>query len=258
MYFRLNNIEYQVESCSVRFDIIPHNQNLKMFIDIDAKTDNDSIDSELCEIHLYHNNGFEIGGKSLRNLTGKKFEWTKATNRMGEEAGTLYVLEHEEVTSGVIEILGINKETICIKWTGLANIYWNDEFGENVPFETEIETKIPEIPKFKVINGMETTKAKLDKNTELELLNFDEILKECNRCRVMWQNNDRDAWEKYDAILNLKIIYKGVEYNGQAIYKGSATQCNMVLDDNCPVKIKITKTTIDTTFGKFNFYVVCE
>ena len=120
MYFRLKDIEYKIESCSVRFDLVPSNQNLKMYIDIDAKTDSDSIDYELNEIHLYHNNGFEIGGKSLRKLAGKKFEWDKKTNRLGEEAGTLYVLEHEDVTSGTIEILDIDKEKIHIKWSGYA------------------------------------------------------------------------------------------------------------------------------------------
>ena len=115
MYFRLNGIEYTVGSCDISFDIIPHNQHLKMFIDIEAQTECNQIDFELRSVRLYHNNGFDIGGKSIRNLKGKRFEWKKASNWDG---GTLYVLEHEDVTSGIIEVLDISAESIKIKWTG--------------------------------------------------------------------------------------------------------------------------------------------
>lgn len=46
------------------------------------------------------------------------------------------MVEHENISSGTIKIVDVTKETISIKWNGLANIYWHDEFGENVPFET--------------------------------------------------------------------------------------------------------------------------
>jgi hypothetical protein len=258
MYFRLKNVEYNVESCSVQFGIVPDNQTLKMYIEIDAKTDSDIIDHELQEVKLYHNNGFEIGGKTLRNLKGKIFEWEKSVNQLGEEAGSLYVLEHENVTRGIIEILDLTKDKIWIKWTGFANVYWDNEFADNVPFETVIETEVPEIPKYKVVNGMETTCIKLNKYTELVLLNFDDILTECNRCREMWQNDDKDAWNKYNAILKLKLIYRGLEYFGQAVYSGSATKCDVSFDNACPIKVQITKTAIDTYNKKYNFYIVCE
>ncbi|MBO4701242.1 MAG: hypothetical protein J5625_01135 [Lachnospiraceae bacterium] len=257
MYFKLKDVEYQVISASVRLDIIPRNQELKMFIDIEAETDSKELDYELKNVHLYHNNGFQIGGKTLRNLKGKKYEWKKDTNRFGEEAGNLYVLEHEEVTSGVIEIIDVTKEKIAIKWTGFANVFWNDEFGENVPFETEIEASLPEIPKYKIINGMESTRFKLDKNSELILLNFEDILNECQRCKELWIQNDSEAWQKYDAVLKMKLIHKGIEYFGEADYKGSATQCETIIDESCPIKINIFKTTIDTTNGNYNFYISC-
>ena len=61
---------------------------------------------------------------------------------------------------------------IKVKWSGQANVFWNEECGENVSFEAEVEAKVPSVPKVKVINGFKKTKLKIDKNTEIELLNF--------------------------------------------------------------------------------------
>ena len=255
MYFKLNGLEYTVESCSVSFDIIPYNQHLKMYIAISARTENNQIDSELQYVRLYHNSGFDIGGKTIRNLKGKRFEWKKASNWNG---GTLYVLEHEDVTSGIIEILDITADAIKIKWTGCGNVFWNNEYGKDVPFEAEIETALPAIPKYKVLNGMTASVFKLDKDTVLEFLNFDELLQECNRCVEMWRNDDREAWNKYQATLKMILHYKGVEYQGKAVYNGHATECETVFSDTCPVKITISKTYLDTNNGQYNFYVLME
>lgn len=258
MYFKLKDIDYNVERCSVSFDIEPSNQKLIMFIEIDAKSNDESIDHELRNVYLYHNNGFQIGGKTLNKLNGKAFVWDKNRNSIGEEAGTMCVLEHENLTSGTIEILDITKDTIKIKWSGLANIYWNDEFGENVPFETEVCAKLPPIPKIKVVNGMETSSLKLDKDTVIELLNFEDLLKETDRCRELWRQNDKSAWEKYNATLRIKVVHKGVEYLAQAEYKNSAIKCELIVDENCPKKLEIVDTTIDTVFKKYNFYFSWE
>lgn len=258
MYFKLNNCEYNITSCSVSFDLVPENQTLRMFIDVDASTDNEDVEYELQNIRLYHNNGFCIGIKDVKKMKGKKFEWLKNVNKKGEEAGTMYVLGHEDISSGTIEILDVTEEMIKIRWVGLANIFWDDEFGENVPFETEIEAKIPEIPKEKVLNGFKKTKLKIDKVTELEILNFPDILEEEERCCALWKQNDRKAWEKFNAILNLKLTYNGEEYLGRAIYAGSTRICKVEFDDDCPLLVEFTKTTIDAYNESYNFYVMVK
>lgn len=258
MYFKLKNIDYNVEKCSVSFDINPSDQKLIMFIEIEAKNTDGSVDYELRDVYLYHNNGFQIGGKTLSKLSGKVFAWDKKYNAYREEAGTMCVLEHENLTSGTIEILEVTKETIKLKWSGLANIYWNDEFGENVPFETEVEAKLPPIPKIKVINGMEKSVLKLDKDTVVELLNFEDLLNETERCTQLWRQNDKAAWEKYNATLKIKVVHKGVEYSAEAVYKNSAKKCELIVDENCPKKLEIVNTTIDTVFKEYNLYFSWE
>ena len=255
MYFKFNGFDYTVESCSVSFDLNASNQKLKMFLSVSARTESDRVPPELQYVKLYHNSGIETGAKTLRSLNGKRFEWKKACNWCG---GTLYVLEHEDVTSGVIEILDINTDSIKIRWTGCGNVFWNDAYDKNVPFEAEIETALPELPKYKVLNGMKATKFKIDKETELEFLNFVDLLHGCERCVAMWRNDDLDAWNKFDAVLKMILRHNGQEYKGKAIYKGRAIECETVFPDDCPVKIKIPKTAIDTSNGKYLFYVLCE
>lgn len=79
---------------------------------------NDQVEQELSEIHLYHNNGFQTGVKRIKELVGKKYVWEEAYNDQGEEAGFLCVLEHENVTQGIIEIMDVGRNEITLKWKG--------------------------------------------------------------------------------------------------------------------------------------------
>lgn len=90
---------------------------------------------------LYHNNGFKLDIKSWKDIAGLSLKWDSQYNKNGEEAGTLYVFEHEYVTSGTIQFLERNGNKFKVKWTGTANVYWNDEYGEDVPFSFEGEVE---------------------------------------------------------------------------------------------------------------------
>lgn len=252
MYFKLGDIDYDVESCSVSFDIDSDDQNLIMFIEIDAVNEDDNIDYEMTSIKLYHNNGFRVGTKTPSKLKGQVFSWDKEYNDLGEEAGIMYVLEHEILSCGTIEILDVTKKTIKIKWSGLANTYWHGE--TNIPFETEIEAKLPKISTVKVLNGMESSSIRLDRDTVLELLNFDDLLVESKRCKELWLKKDNQAWNKFNATLNIKITHKGVDYYAKATYINSAIKCELTVDEKCPKKLEIINTSVDTLFGKYSFY----
>lgn len=60
-------------------------------------------------------------------------------NEKGEEAGSLYVFEHEDVIKGTIEFLRREGRKYYIRWSGTANVFWNDEYGADVPFAFEEE-----------------------------------------------------------------------------------------------------------------------
>ncbi len=88
---------------------------------------------------LYHNNGFQIAVSSWKDLEGKTLNWDCAYNENEEEAGTLCVFEHEEVTRGKIEILKRHEQSFLLRWSGTANVFWSEEYGADVPFLFEGE-----------------------------------------------------------------------------------------------------------------------
>lgn len=89
--------------------------------------------------YLYHNNGFALDISSWKELEGQTLCWESEYNENDEEAGSLYVFEHEAVTSGKIEFLERRGTVFLMRWSGTANVYWNDEYGEDVPFVFEGE-----------------------------------------------------------------------------------------------------------------------
>lgn len=146
-----------------------------MSIHIDAKYDGDDIPEELSEVALYHESGFRLGQDTLEGLAGRRFVWESEKNADGEESGNLCAAEHEDITSGVIEILDISAETVKIRWTGESGVYGFD-FDSDVSFDTEIAVPLPQMPAYKVLDGMQTSKLCLDGDTVLEIRNVKDYL----------------------------------------------------------------------------------
>lgn len=169
-YLILNDVSYKIVSSGI--GVYETNEGIQLFPEVTAK--NDQVEQELSEIHLYHNNGFQTGVKRIKELAGKKYVWEEAYNDQGEEAGFLCVLEHENVTQGIIEIMDVGRNEITLKWKGKANIFWSDSFGADVPFETVLQMKLPKKRRV-TIDAYKTVKTKVNKDLEIELLNFPEV-----------------------------------------------------------------------------------
>lgn len=163
--FRLGKLEFEVESASFHggFEDAAISRrmtsggaaNLHWFIDIDLKEGDfvyELSEEELAGLQegeeyiyesvlprLYHNNGFTLDAASWKELEGIILKWDSPYNEKGEEAGSLYVFEHEDVTKGTIEFLRREGRKYYIRWSGTANVFWNDEYGADVPFVFEGE-----------------------------------------------------------------------------------------------------------------------
>lgn len=127
-----------------------------------TEADFDEEDEEIYEVvrlRLYHNNGFSLNVKSWKALEGLSKIWTSSENEAGEEAGTLYVFEHEAVTSGRIEFLKRSGSTFFVRWSGTADVCWNKEYGKDVPFLFEGEVEF---------SGISAECDKIDSLAELE------------------------------------------------------------------------------------------
>lgn len=166
--FRLGKLEFEVESATVRASYAEPKFNQRAgsmkaeetfdwTIDIHMK-DGDFVyelsEEELEELdedeepfyesvspRLYHNNGFVVNISSWKELEGQTLVWESEYNANDEEAGFLYVFEHEAVTKGKIEFLERRGNLFMVRWSGTANVYWNDEYGEDVPFLFEGEVR---------------------------------------------------------------------------------------------------------------------
>ncbi len=97
----------------------------------------DEDDYESVEPNLYHNNGFSLNVYSWKSVEGMSKTWEEEYNEEEEEAGCLYIFGHDPVTSGKIEFLERKGSEFLVRWTGTADVYWDDEYGRDVPFEFE-------------------------------------------------------------------------------------------------------------------------
>ncbi len=119
-------MNYSITSTSINIHI--EDGELKLYFDVNAENISDDVDYELLRVNLYHNNVFLTGGREEKDLKGKSFIWNSKQNDKGEEAGYLYVLEHEDVTKGTIEILEYTENKLLVKWSGTANVFWNEDY----------------------------------------------------------------------------------------------------------------------------------
>ncbi len=228
-YFKLNNVDYHVENATFSVNYVGN--DFKIFIDISAIENNKKVVYELSNIRLYHENGFQSGVKSIKDLVGKKYIWNSTTNGKGEEAGFLYVLEHEDVTSGTIEFLNYQDNKITIKWIGMANVYWDDKFGENVPFETVVTCDVPKSKKFE-IDAYKSTSKIFDDSLKIKLLNFEEIKS------AAFHMQETRIWTDFNVDLKFEIIKDNIAYHGIVKFRNGKLHYETILDEKCDINIR--------------------
>lgn len=242
-YFILNGVKYEIVGSSI--GLYETDEGIQLLPEVTAKSD--QVDGALSKLHLYHHNGFQTGVKKKAELAGKKYVWQEAYNAQGEDAGFLYVLEHENVTEGTIEILGVDREDIILKWTGKANVFWDDVFGADIPFETVVQMKLPKKRKIK-IDAYKTVKARIDKELGIEILNFEEIQSAANN---MQQTR---VWTDFNVALHFKVTYKGMEYLGDVKFTNGKNNYETFFDPSCPLKV----TSDGFGWSRFEFtFVFC-
>lgn len=229
MYFKLKDIDYKITDSSVQ--LIYEDNEIRMYIEVNAETDDENVEYDMRQVYLYHNNGFSTGVENSKQLENMKFVWNASENEAGEEAGTCCVQEHEEITKGSIEVLKVTKKDITIRWRGFANVFWNDEYGADVPFDTEFTAKLPRERNYSV-NALDTTKMKIGKDAELELLNFDEV--DAVRKRV----DETREWTDFNATLKFRVTYKGTDYFGEVIYTNGKINHETHFDPSCPINVR--------------------
>ncbi len=201
-----------------------------LFPKVEAETKDENVEYEMSSICLYHNNGFNTHVSAFEELKGKRFVWDSEYNQDDEEAGFLCVQEHENVTKGTIEILDVKENLMTIRWSGLANVFWDDKYGENVPFESIFSVSLPETKTYK-IDAYKSAGIKIDSDTQLEILDLDEFNEELVRL-----SNSRQ-WDQFNAVLKFKLTYSGIYYFGEVIFTNGKNNHITNFDERCPRKV---------------------
>lgn len=224
---KLKDIVYDITQCYCSAS--SRSGEIYLFPDIDAECSDENVEYELCSARLYHNNGFNTHALSFEELMGKKFVWEGEKNSDGEEAGTLCVLEHEYLSSGTIEITDIRDGLMTVCWSGLANVYWSEEYGSDIPFKAEFTVKLPKL--HYTVDAFKATNVKIDGNTRLEILNLDEFNKEVERVSASRK------WNDFNTVLKFKLTYLSKDYFGEIAFKNGKNNFITNFDENCPRKV---------------------
>ena len=138
MVLKIKDVEYEIVTAYV--SLRDSAKDYCMSIDIFARTKDEKIASEIKEVQLYID-AFHTNVHSVEELVHKKFVWDSTENLNQEAAGVLNIIDFEDVTKGTIEVLKVEDHNITIHWNGTGNIYWDNEFGKDVPFDTEFTTE---------------------------------------------------------------------------------------------------------------------
>ena len=92
---------------------------------------------EMWEPLVYHQNlHFPI--RRWIDVAGQVVEWSTAVDdESGEPNGSFYVLEHEAISRGRICFFERDGLRFRFSWSGLCDVFWDEEYGQDVPFSAE-------------------------------------------------------------------------------------------------------------------------
>ena len=228
--FVLKDIVYDITD--VYFYAEFRDTEIILSIDLNAETNDDEVEYDLSSIRLYHENGFNTHAATFEALKGKIIELELDPDADEPTAGSLYVLEHEDITKGTIEITDVSENTITIHWSGLANVYWDEQYGEDVPFDAVFTVDIPQ-NKLYAMDLFKSESTKIDSDTVLDVLNLEEFNKALSEFSVSRQRNELNA------VLKFKVTHNGEEYFGEVTFTKGKNDHTTHLDENCPIKVKL-------------------
>jgi len=80
-----------------------------------------------------------------QDIAGRKVEWEDYLEDEEEPDGFLYIFEHEAVYNAKIEIKNIDNR-IYVKIDALCDVYFDDDYSDNLPLKIETEIDFYGIP----------------------------------------------------------------------------------------------------------------
>ena len=164
-FLKIRDLTFDVESANI--SIKQRANDYTLFIELKAIGKN--VEGEAWYPYLYVNNGIPLNETDINSLVGKTFEYDYELDN--SQIWIMYVLGHENIKKGRIEILSQKDNVLSVKWSGKADIYFNEDYDENVPFESSFEAKL-EIVEKNDKNIIEKEKEDLAKDFFLDKILF--------------------------------------------------------------------------------------
>ena len=233
--FILKDIMYDVTDVSIYTEFF--DSEIIMSIDLEAET-KENVDYEFRRVRLYHEDGFITHTTTFKELKGKKFDMEFDPDSDENSAGSLCVLEHEDITRGTIEILDVTDDKITIRWSGFANVYANEMYGENVPFDTVFTADIPK-KKLHRMDLFKTASMKIDSSTVLDVLNLEEFNRDVEEVFILRQRNN------FKTVLKFKVRCGNRDYFGEVIFENELNNNVTCLDEKCPLNVRLVKVNFN-------------
>lgn len=103
----------------------------RLFWSICFDTVGQEFDREMWEPSSYIE-ALSLDIRDWRSLSGVRIEWKDRAT--APEGSAFYVFGHEPIKTGALSFGPRDKRTFQVHWSGGCDIYWDEEFHQDVPF----------------------------------------------------------------------------------------------------------------------------
>ena len=134
---KLKNREFKVTESYIKGSF--QTSKLECFLEIE--TEEQDFEDEIWQPSIKHQ-GLIFDFSTWEELQGTTLQWTSGDDESYKhpEVGSFYVFDHVETKNNIMKFGEISNGEIEFSWSGVADIYWDDEFDVDVPFL--LETKL--------------------------------------------------------------------------------------------------------------------
>jgi hypothetical protein len=144
-HFHLKDLHFSIDSAEIIASIMDpywnkqYNQSHEIQLNwsLDIETRDKTIKGEIWAPHIYHETlHFPI--RRWKDLSGQTVSWDSPFDeKTGEANGGFYVFEHEDISQATMIIAQRKGTRFKVQWEGLCNVFWDEDYRENVPFSIE-------------------------------------------------------------------------------------------------------------------------
>lgn len=145
MAFTLDGVIFGIESATLAAsvpdpywcDTYNDGEGKELSWQLDVRMEEVEVDDAPWEPSIYHHS-LLLPVRRWMEIEGQTITWVTACDPETDEPnGGFYVWEHEDIPRAVLRFLTRNGTGFQLSWEGECNVFWDERFGENVPFRLQ-------------------------------------------------------------------------------------------------------------------------